>query len=299
MKTINETDIGNFKQHLLAKGRQPATVESYARDCETFLEFIDEVGLSHGDISGRTLTEFQNSLINKGIRPNSLRRTVIGVRQFYRYLQDANSWDKSPLDESVIPDRQDVQALNLESSTFELLVSKVNSETSYLKCCRDLCLIYLLGYEGVKVTELIELEWRDFLYASDGGRLRISGPRGRTIHLELVSTSALREYRNQMRQALGSGVSFNSSSKIMVSFKGLEGKHWTPHLTRHGVKFALYELGTAVGSEKLNSEDLRHFAIAHKVELGMTPEMIMNHFGLRTLGNIGKHLNNENGKGGI
>jgi integrase/recombinase XerD len=290
MKTIDDSDIGNFKQHLLAKGRQPATVESYGRDSETFLEFIDEVGLSVGDISGKTLTEFQDNLANKGIRPNSLRRTVIGVRQFYRYLQDVKSWDTNPLDESIIPDRQDVQILNLQSETIDLLISKINAEDSYLKRCRDLCLIYLLGYEGVKVTELIDLEWRDFLYASDGGRLRIAGPRSRTIHLEETSTLALREYRDQIRQLLGSANSFNSAAKVMVSFKGVDGKHWTPHLTRHGVKFALYELGAAVGSKKLNSEDLRHFAIAHKVDQGMTPETIMNHFGLRTLGNIGKHL---------
>ena len=41
--------------------------------------------------------------------------------------------------------------------------------------------------------------------------------------------------------------------------------------------------------KKLNTELLRHYAINFHLELGKSPEDVMEHFGLKQLGNIGKH----------
>ncbi|MCX6124337.1 MAG: hypothetical protein NTV34_06250, partial [Proteobacteria bacterium] len=82
-------------------------------------------------------------------------------------------------------------------------------------------------------------------------------------------------------------------SKIMIGFKGSEACYLLPDLTRHGVKFALYELGNLAAIPHLNTEDLRHYAMGHKVRLGFTPEMLMNHLGLRTPGKTSRHFSDE------
>jgi hypothetical protein len=61
-------------------------------------------------------------------------------------------------------------------------------------------------------------------------------------------------------------------------------------MTRHGLKFIVYELGDKVGAKSLNTEQLRHFAVTHLISQGMAPDEIMAHLGLRRLGNIAKHL---------
>ncbi len=293
MNSIDEMDIQKFKEYLVGIGRQPSTVESYGRDSVAFLAFVEKSGISIGDISTNTLVEFQEVLRSKGIRSNSLRRTVIGVRQFYRFLQDSRQWDQNPFDETVIPDREDQFQSRLDQTTISKLFASVLAEPANLKSLRDRCLLHLLAYEGLKVTELIELRWQNFLYASDGGRLKIEGPRSRTIHIERSTTTALMEYRNNFRDKVKQMRDFQLSERILLGFKGTDSKHWETAITRHGVKFALYELGNNIGLKKLNCEELRHFAISHKVELGASPDSLMNHFGLRTLGNISKHLRIE------
>jgi hypothetical protein len=61
-------------------------------------------------------------------------------------------------------------------------------------------------------------------------------------------------------------------------------------MTRHGLKFILYELGDKAGLAKLNTEQLRHFAVSYLIAEGRTAEEIMLHLGLRRLGNVAKHL---------
>ena len=70
----------------------------------------------------------------------------------------------------------------------------------------------------------------------------------------------------------------------MLGFKGSTASVVIPNLTRHGVKFALYELGNQIKLPQLNSEELRHHAMGHKVAIGFSPEQLMNHLGLRTIG---------------
>jgi hypothetical protein len=60
-------------------------------------------------------------------------------------------------------------------------------------------------------------------------------------------------------------------------------------MTRHGLKFVMYELGEKIGISKLNSELLRHHAIRHQLASGKSPEDLMGHLGLRRLGNIARH----------
>lgn len=289
MKTIDRSTIERFRQHMTAKGRQPSTVESYSRDCETFLDFLSDVGIGVQEVEGATLTEFQSHLKNRGIRDNSVRRSVIGVRQFFRFLQDDLKWDQSPLDESPIPERQEKFSHRVTPENMAGLCSAAVAEFPRLKGYRDLAMLLLLGHEGLKANELIELQWRDFMRAGDGGRLTIRGERARTMTLEAETTEAVSQLRDILKTADQKMID-GPTTPMMLSFKGADGSHAMPGLTRHGVKFALYELGHLAEIKHLNSEDLRHHAMSHKVRLGFTPEMLMNHLGLRTPGKISRHF---------
>lgn len=289
MTTIDHSSIDLFKQHLTLRGRQPSTVESYGRDCATFIDFLDTTGVHLGEVSPEILSQFQEYLIGKGIRGNSVRRTVIGVRQFFRFLQDKHQWDRSPLDETLIPEREESFLNRVSDEIFHNLLRSAKSATPELKSRRDVVILALLGIEGLKVHEMIELEWRDFLYTSTSALLAIRGDRARTIQLEAISSEALALLRMTIDDLLD-GRPSNPHSKIMIGFKGTTASYVIPNLTRHGVKFALYELGITSKIPQLNSEELRHHAMAHKVAIGLSPEALMNHLGLRTLGKTAAHF---------
>jgi integrase/recombinase XerD len=295
MATIDENTIQRFTADIASKGRVPATIESYRRDCLAFLKFFNEAGVAVEDLEPSILLEFQNYLRSKNIKDNSIRRSVIGIRQFFRYIQTERGWNASPFDESIIPKRNDHFDPRIDAKKFELLKSALVDEGSTLKKHRDLALLMLLGIEGLKVAELIGLSWRDFFGSTATGTLRIKGNRDRTIQLEHETTEALMLYRNQVSVFSKHG-SLDPKAKIMIGFKGVDASHSLSHLTRHGVKFALYELGNRVKINFLNSEDLRHHAMAHKVSLGFTPEMLMVHLGLRTPGKAVLHFKIDSGE---
>lgn len=288
MTTIDHSSIDLFKQHLTQRGRQPATVESYARDCSTFLEFIHEAGVNAGDIAPDVFLEFQEHLNSRGIRGNSVRRTVIGVRQFFRFLQDHYHWDRSPLDDAPIPEREETFSNRVSDEIFAAILASAHASSPSLKRCRDVVMLMLLGIEGMKVHEMIALDWKDFMYSSTHGVLTIHGDRSRSITVETVTSEALRALR-QVSEESRPGLT-HAGSKIMVGFKGTTASLVIPNLTRHGVKFALYELGNLVKVPQLNSEELRHHAMSHKVSVGFSPEQLMNHLGLRTIGKTAAHF---------
>lgn len=289
MKTIDDHAIKRFTSYFKAKGRQSATLDSYQRDCESFVKYLEQQGIHTSDISPKTLDDFKDYLRIRGSKDNSIRRSVIGIRQFFRFLQVEQGWDQSPFDDVVIPERDERFNHRLTESHMEALLNEVRSEGSELKSKRDLAMIYLLGFEGLKAAELIGIEWADFLNASQSGHLRIGGSKARTLSLETVTTEAIQSLK-QTLIARGQIEMTAARAKLMVGFKGMDARHAESGLSRHGVKFALYELGQKINVSHLNSEDLRHFAMQHKVQLGFTPEMLMNHLGLRTPGKISRHF---------
>lgn len=100
----------------------------------------------------------------------------------------------------------------------------------------------------------------------------------------------MKAYRETLQNDSRTKSELKQASPVFVSFKGADARAVQYGLTRHGLKFAIYELGAAAEIPKLNAEQLRHLAMSHKLSIGYTPDMVMNHLGLRRVGNIGKHL---------
>ncbi len=82
----------------------------------------------------------------------------------------------------------------------------------------------------------------------------------------------------------------SGEKRMFISFKGRDAATPFPNMTRHGIKFIFYELAQKAKLPTLNTELLRHFAVAHLIKSGQTPDQIMKHLGLRRLGNIAKHI---------
>ena len=96
--------LEQFQAALRAKNRQPATVESYARDAQDFLRYLHQSGLGLQAVEPQTLLWFRDHLLHDGKEAeNSVRRKVIGVRQFYRFLAEERLILDSPFDAMPLP----------------------------------------------------------------------------------------------------------------------------------------------------------------------------------------------------
>ncbi len=284
--------IDRFADSLKLRGKLPATVESYCRDARGFMEYVLRHKLPVQQLSPEILGHYQDYLTERKETGNSIRRTVIGVRQFFRYLTESRQISSSPFDDVPIPERNDQLPLDLKKADIDKLIQLVRNDPDTFKASRDAAIVSLLAFEGVKATELIGLRWRDYMSgaaAGDGATLRINGTRGRTLTLSPETAAAMEIYRGRYRQVDHPALVAVNEPRMFIAFKGRDAAVPIPHMTRHGLKFIIYELGKLANISALNSELLRHYAVSHQLALGHSAEQIMHHLGLRTAGNIAKH----------
>lgn len=289
--SLNFELVDDFAKHLEAQGKQLATVESYSRDAKHFLTFLQENGISLEKIDPSVLIAFQNDLRDRlHERENSIRRKIISVRQFFRYISAVNNIDESPFDLVPIPPRQEELPPDLTTTDVENVIRAANQHRPEFRAKRDTTVIALLAYEGLKAHEVIELKWEDCFVTEASTTLHISGDRSRVITLLPETNRALLDYVAIYKEAEGKLFPKNFSNSVFISFKGKDSALPSPKMSRHGLKFLLYEMGQETGIDHLNTERLRHYAMSRLLASGCEPEQIMNHLGLRRLGNIAKHM---------
>jgi integrase len=201
----------------------------------------------------------------------------------------------SPFDEIPLPPRIEELPIQLTASQIARLITTSLDKNPSPKAERDAALCALLAFEGLKATELTRLKWSDFFATDLVPTLRIdpsSTQRSpRLLILQAQTARYLTRYFHALRE--WEHPFWHSPKNKNMMFIGFKGRHHLtplPHLTRHGLKFMLYELGSKIFLPYLTTEHLRHYAINFLLAQGLSSEQVMAHLGLRRLGNIAKYL---------
>jgi integrase/recombinase XerC len=291
MTPTNSDILKKFAESLRMKDRQAATVESYCRDATEFLRYLDNFKMPLKSVEPETLLAFREHLSHaEKDKENSVRRKIIGIRQFFRFLALEKVISDSPFDSMPLPERDDQLLKPILPGQIENALKGMHAQN--LKSARDIAILRLLAFDGIKAHELIELQIKDFISAKDQGSLFVPGVKSRSIQLAPETTAAMKVYQDYFQNWFETLKPARQSEHrwLFVSFKGKDGSLVLPKMTRHGLKFLLYELGERFKIPNINTENLRHYAIEHLLIEGWDAEQIMAHLGLRRLGNIAKHM---------
>jgi site-specific recombinase XerD len=280
--------VNEFCLYLGSTGKSNSTVESYGRDARDFLDWLEGSRTALASVEPKILLEYQTRAEGNGVRKNSLRRRLIAIRQFFRFLVQRNYLPESPLDRMPIPSRLEKMPPVFSEAEFAQLTSSANAQEHTLKRCRDLSLLQLLGIEGLKASELIELQPSQILQDAELMYLRVPGAHKRTILMSPSTRQALLDYLDALQAPVADAS--QAWSRLFVGFKGRGEPQVHGQLTRHGLKFLLYELGDKTHLAHINTESLRHFAIAKMIECQWEANKIMSHLGLKQLGVITRHF---------
>ncbi|MEZ4741991.1 MAG: site-specific integrase [Bdellovibrionota bacterium] len=288
---LDKNAIDEFKESLKTRGRLPSTIESYARDAQRFIDYLEAEDLNLEDVEAHTMITYQQYLRNIcEDRDNSIRRSVIGVRQFFRFLSDVQYIINSPLDHAIIPPRDESLPNGITSEDLDLVFEFAANTAPVIKSTRDCAILALLSFEGLKAGEIIDLKWSYFLKENNLGSLKITGSRGRIIKLSPETTKTITTYHRHYAKVLDSAFLHDKDAKMFIAFKGRDTNTPIAKISRHGLKFMLYELGEKANIKGLNTEMLRHHATNYLLEQGRSIDEIMQHFGLKRAGNIAKHV---------
>ncbi|MDB4905700.1 MAG: Tyrosine recombinase xerC [Gemmatimonadetes bacterium] len=242
----------------LEQGASPRTSEAYARDVGRLAEFSLAKGFATpGELSPRLLRDFVFHLKDLGLAPASIRRTISGVRTYYRFLlgdgvvvRDPSERLETPKRGRTLPDVLSVEEVE------KLLASPSMDDALYF---RDRAMLELAYGAGLRVSEWITLGVRDLLLEDGLVRVFGKGSKERLVPIGRSAITAAAIYSRELRPKLEKG---EGKGILFLNARGRP-------LSRMGAWLILRRHVERVGIEKeVSPHTLRHSFATHLLEGG-------------------------------
>jgi site-specific recombinase XerD len=251
-----------FAAHLEQLRRSPLTVKNYRSDLNAFWQWLKTSG--HGlpilsKVSSRELMQYQKFLLTQKLKPNSVNRRMGALKAFYTWLQQTDGLVSNP--SLYMPDP--VKGVSIErpvplsQEEQQNLVAAVQQGQNQ----RDIAIVKLLLYTGIRTGELCGLQWADIEIGTEQGLLLVRQPksyRDRRLVLPPEVCAALID--------LGYQAQAGSQSPVFIGQRG--------SITSRGVQDVLRKYGQRAGLKKLTPHTLRYTYAATLIEQGVDSTML-------------------------
>jgi integrase/recombinase XerD len=233
------------------------TLEGYARDLNQLASYAGRKERTIEDLSRADLDAFVRHLMQTGLSPRSVGRTVAAVRGFYRFLALDRRIENNPADELRGPRAWPPLPRFLTVDEVDRLIRQPDVSTPL--GLRDRALIELLYATGMRVSELLGLGTSDVnlpgRYLTCVGK----GAKERMVPIGDAAADWVMRYVSEARpRLLGKRV----SKRLFVNARG-------GSLSRVGFWKVLKAYGLAAGlTRDLSPHVLRHSFATHLLERG-------------------------------
>lgn len=268
-------NVDQFLVFMESRGRSKNTVINYRVDLEQFREYLLRQDIS--DVSGidsQSVRVYLSNIIGFGIAKSSAARKLSAVRGFIRWLSSREILEygvaaglKGPKLPSSLP-----RALSFEE-TEKLLLEGPENGKHYQ---RDRLILELLYGSGLRVSELIDLNWENI--ETDQRMIRVLGkgskerlvPFGQSVKKLLEDWSLLSKE--------------GTKGPLFVSEKGAE------RLTVRTVHRLVQRAALRVGIYGVSPHTLRHCFATHLLERGAPLRVVQELLGHESIAATQRYL---------
>jgi integrase/recombinase XerD len=260
---LKEHDLNQFIDLFLTyltavKGLSKNTLESYGRDVLKLAIFLEEKNITGIDQTGyKHILDFLTHLKERGLKPRSISRALISIRQFFKFLlaekfieSDPTFLIRTPKTKRVLPD-----VLSLED--VEKLLSSPNESSP--EGIRDKSMLEALYATGIRVSELVELKLNDVNFEAGYIVAYGKGSKERIVPIGEKANNKLREYLDISRPKL---LKSRTSDNLFVTRLGKK-------MTRQGFwkLIKIYSRKSGI-TKKISPHTFRHSFATHLLERG-------------------------------
>jgi len=239
------------------RGLAANTVEAYGRDLGKFARFCQARQLAPPRVERRHVADFLGHLYQQGLDSRSVARTLVAVRNFFRFLRQENVLRRDPTEHIESPRTWKRLPKFLTVAEVEQLLAAPEERTP--RGLRDAAMLEVLYATGLRVSELVNLKVSDVQLEAGYLRCLGKGSKERVVPLGRKATAALEAYLRRGRPAL---VKPRSSPHLFLTRLGRK-------MTRHNFRRLLGERGRAAGIRThLSPHTLRHSFATHLLERG-------------------------------
>lgn len=251
--------LDSFLSYLaVEKGLSENTLESYGRDLRKFIRSMEEAGVrSAGEINYSHILDYLSLSKEKGFNATSIVRSIVSIRQFFKYLLMEKIIDADPASGIGTPKMRKGLPVVITLDEVEALISAPDESTP--EGLRDAAMLEALYATGIRVSELVGLKLNDVNFElgfvvvyGKGSKERIvpMGDKARQKLLEYLGTSRPAMLKGREAKALfvtrlGRGMTRQGFWKIIkhYSLKAGIARKISPHTLRHSFATHLLERG--------------------------------------------------------
>ena len=140
------------------------TLESYQRDLQQLMQFKGE--LAWHAVRAQDIRKFAAKMHAQGLNPRSIARKLSSWRGWFAWLAERTGLNLNPVDGVKAPKRNKPlpKALSVDQAVFLMEHSEAKDEC--MQAC-NLAMFELLYSSGLRVSEIVGLDWQYHAQASD------------------------------------------------------------------------------------------------------------------------------------
>ena len=255
------------------------TIDSYKRDIEKFLVFMNDEGYTYKNVDEILIRNFLMKERRNNISARSNQRRIIALRKFYDYLLRYDYVDSNPFLAIRSPKVSKNPPQVLYQQEIEKLFSYNYSRTDFL-AKRDQAIMELLYASGLRVSELVSLTLQDIYSRQRILKITGKGNKQRMVPYSIRAQEVLNDYILNCRNEIFRKNSIENPTNILfVNDKG------NP-LTTRGVEYIIAKIDEKAGTNfKLHPHTLRHTFATHLLDNGAdlrTIQELLGHASLNT-----------------
>ena len=273
---ISNRQLAEFLEHLkLDHHYSDKTIDSYSRDIEKFLLFIDHEGVLMDQVDIIVIRNFLTFELASKISKRSCRRRLSSLTHFYDFMVANNYVEKNPFVLVTAP-KTSIEYPHALYKEQVLKLLEENGKRGDVLGIRDQAILCTLYYSGIRAAELVNLKIQDVDLNYRSLRVIGKGNKERMVPFTAECQDALKRYLKSSRPQLAA-LSKTGTFFLFLNEKGNK-------LTTRGLEYILKHIDEVTGLFLgLHPHIFRHSFATHLLENGADLRIIQELLGHESL----------------